>query len=539
MHLLHPAVPVVYILSVRRTLAARVMFNSSSEAWSTPILFRCAVHYNKPFSVLCNATVTTTITTISTTTTITTATTTKSLERKRFFTYEGDTDEEEEDEEEEKERRKKRRMKRKGEEEEEDGRDTEIDRERKNDSDSDEEKEEEEEVEVVVVVVVVVVVEMVVEEVEEEWRNQQRGKRVLFRVFVRVREWSVSGMHERSHYSARRKRRRRRRRRRRSALHSESPGQATSRGRGAGAKLSMSGWRAGRSRKVQEPRSHDSTEEEGDDQEEKEGKEEEKEEEEEDEEEEEEEEEEMHTALVVVTALLVGVVWAEKAPHGPPAHHFSGQDSYSGSQIVSSYGGGGGGHGHGGGVAIGHGGGGYGGGGGIGHGHGGGGYGGGGGGGYPHPDSLTYHTTSYQTHHVPVAVPYGDGGQRGKGKGKGKGGPFRQLNKMFEDAGKKLSKFVSDYIDYNVDDHHETTYSYAAPIHHAPAGHSYAPAHGHGHQGYGQPEYYAVAVPAYEEEYDDYEESFGSKLAKGWKDAKDQVRKWEEEAAKTIKDFCE
>ena len=100
---------------------------------------------------------------------------------------------------------------------------------------------------------------------------------------------------------------------------------------------------------------------------------------------------------------------------------------------------------------------------------------------------------------------------------------------------------VSDYIDYNVDDHQETTYSYAAPIHHPPVGQSYAPAHGHGHQGYGQSYgYQAIAVPAYEEEeYDDYEESFGSKLAKGWKDAKDQVRKWEEEAAKTIKGFCE
>lgn len=107
---------------------------------------------------------------------------------------------------------------------------------------------------------------------------------------------------------------------------------------------------------------------------------------------------------------------------------------------------------------------------------------------------------------------------------------------------------MSDYIDYNEDDHHEITYSYAAPVHHPPAGHSYAPSHGyghgHGHQGYGQSEYHgyqAIPVAVYEEE-DEYDydyESFGSKLAKGWKDAKDQVRKWEEEATKSIKGFCE
>ena len=48
-----------------------------------------------------------------------------------------------------------------------------------------------------------------------------------------------------------------------------------------------------------------------------------------------------------------------------------------------------------------------------------------------------------------------------------------------------------------------------------------------------------MAVPY--DDHDDYEdyEDFGTKLAKGWKDAKDTVRGWEEEATKKIKDFCE
>lgn len=119
---------------------------------------------------------------------------------------------------------------------------------------------------------------------------------------------------------------------------------------------------------------------------------------------------------------------------------------------------------------------------------------------------------------------------------------------------------VSDYIDYNVDDsYHEPSYSYAAPVHsyaasgpsyaasgpsYAASGHSYG---GGGHQqsygqqghSYGHTDYYttyqAVPVPVYD---DEEEESFGTKLAKGWKDAKDTVRKWEEEATKKIKDFC-
>lgn len=118
---------------------------------------------------------------------------------------------------------------------------------------------------------------------------------------------------------------------------------------------------------------------------------------------------------------------------------------------------------------------------------------------------------------------------------------------------------MSDYIDYNVDDsYHEPSYSYAAPVHsygasgasYGGSGSSYGasgPSYGasgqsYGQQGhsYGHTDYYttyqAVPVPVYD---DEEEESFGSKLAKGWKSAKDQVRKWEEEATKKIKDLCE
>lgn len=126
---------------------------------------------------------------------------------------------------------------------------------------------------------------------------------------------------------------------------------------------------------------------------------------------------------------------------------------------------------------------------------------------------------------------------------------------------------MSDYIDYNVDDsYHEPSYSYAAPVHsyaasgpsyaasgpsYAASGPSYAPSgqsygggqhqQSYGQQGhsYGHTDYYttyqAVPVPVYD---DEEEESFGSKLAKGWKNAKDTVRGWEEEATKKIKDFC-
>lgn len=123
---------------------------------------------------------------------------------------------------------------------------------------------------------------------------------------------------------------------------------------------------------------------------------------------------------------------------------------------------------------------------------------------------------------------------------------------------------VSDYIDYNVDDSYDdTTYAIAAPVYHGSyggGGHGGYGGGGHGggghggyggggHGGYGgggqggyghtqyHTTYHAVPVPDYD--YDDYEyESFGSKIAKGWKAAKEQVFKWEEEATKKIKDFC-
>lgn len=101
---------------------------------------------------------------------------------------------------------------------------------------------------------------------------------------------------------------------------------------------------------------------------------------------------------------------------------------------------------------------------------------------------------------------------------------------------------MSDYIDYNADDYHEPTHSYAAPVasYGAPS-HSYgAPSQSYGppQHSYGHTDYHTAYVPVpvhYDEE---EEESFGKKLAKGWAKAKEQVSKWEKEASKKIKDFC-
>ncbi|XP_042227775.1 pro-resilin-like [Homarus americanus] len=237
--------------------------------------------------------------------------------------------------------------------------------------------------------------------------------------------------------------------------------------------------------------------------------------------------------LSVVLATVGVLALADKPPTGPQLHHFTGQGGYDSfgqnSAPVPAYGG----PSHD--IGISH--------------H-------GGGGGYPppvYPPPQTYHQTGYQTHYVSIPRPIRQsGGDKGKSKGKGKGNPFKGIDQMFKDAGKKLTKFMSDYIDYNVDDSYgEPTYSYAAPVAaYSPPATSYgapSPSYGAPSQSYGAPAqtyghteyhttYQAVPIPV---AYDDYEEeeSFGGKLAKGWDKAKEQFYKWEEETSKKIKDF--
>ncbi|XP_045623466.1 pro-resilin [Procambarus clarkii] len=219
--------------------------------------------------------------------------------------------------------------------------------------------------------------------------------------------------------------------------------------------------------------------------------------------------------MVLVTFGVLAV--ADKAPSGPELHHFVGQGGYDGfGQDVAPvpvYGG----PSHDIGIQQSE-------------------------GGYPppaYPAQQTYHHTGYQTQYVAVPRPYPiSGGGKGKGKGGGIGNPLKELDKMIKDAGKKLSKFMSEYIDYNVEDTYvEPTYSYAAPVasYGAPS-QSYGPpaqGYGHSHTEY-KTTYQAIPVPV---QYEEEEESFGKKLAKGWEKAKEQVSKWEEEASKKIKDL--
>ncbi|KAG7165852.1 Postacrosomal sheath WW domain-binding protein-like 1 [Homarus americanus] len=128
--------------------------------------------------------------------------------------------------------------------------------------------------------------------------------------------------------------------------------------------------------------------------------------------------------LSVVLATVGVLALADKPPTGPQLHHFTGQGGYDSfgqnSAPVPAYGG----PSHD--IGISH--------------H-------GGGGGYPppvYPPPQTYHQTGYQTHYVSIPRPIRQsGGDKGKSKGKGKGNPFKGIDQMFKDAGKKLTKFIT------------------------------------------------------------------------------------------------